>query len=43
MKITELIEKLEAIRDKDPEATVDVVGYSTIVVTGKNIEVPIAL
>lgn len=43
MKITELIEKLVALREKDPEATVDVVGYSTLLVTGKGIEVPIAL
>lgn len=43
MKLTDLIEKLEALRDKDPEATVDVVGYSTILVSGKGLEVPIAL
>lgn len=43
MKIKELVEKLTVLEAKDPEAEVDVVGYSTLLVKGKNIEVPIAL
>lgn len=43
MKIQDLIDKLVDARNIDPEAEVDVVGYSTLLIKGKNLEVPIAL
>ena len=43
MKITELVNKLVALQEKDPDAVVDVVGYSTLLVKGKDIEVPIVI
>lgn len=43
MRAAELVERLKALLEKDPEAKVDVVGYYTIEVTGKGFSEPIPL
>lgn len=43
MRIAELIERLKTLQEKDPDATVHVVGYSTIEVLGKGFAEPIGI